>query len=121
MISTPVNYTCTNLANHLEGTSHDTVNDYLRREKHTARPIWELAEPLINDRIVVRSIAVDKIDNSNSFHKTMRISTILAFHPLHHSRMTFILHAVIRYQITTRPIIDQRLGRGLTSRFTRGP
>jgi len=50
LISTPVNYTCTNLADHLEDTSHDAVNDYLRREKHTARQIWELAEPLINNQ-----------------------------------------------------------------------
>jgi hypothetical protein len=61
---------------------------------------------------VVRSIAVDEIDNSNPFHQTMLISTILALHQLHHSRMTFILHAVIRYQITARPIVDQRLGQG---------
>ena len=50
LISTPVNYTCTNLADHLEGTSHDAVNDYLRREKHAAHHLWELAEPLIHNR-----------------------------------------------------------------------
>ena len=36
VISTPINYTCTNLATHLEQVSHDAVNDYLRREKHTS-------------------------------------------------------------------------------------
>ena len=49
LISTPVNYTCTNLADHLEDTSHDAINDYLRREKHTAHYLWELAEPLIHN------------------------------------------------------------------------
>ena len=36
IISTPVNYTCTNLADHLDNISHDAINDYLRRERHTA-------------------------------------------------------------------------------------
>jgi hypothetical protein len=49
VISTPINYTCTNLADHLDDISHDAINDYLRREKHTARQVWELAEPLINN------------------------------------------------------------------------
>ena len=26
LVSTPINYTCTNLAEHLEGMSHDAVN-----------------------------------------------------------------------------------------------
>lgn len=49
VISTPINYTCTNLADHVDNISHDAINDYLRREKHTARQVWELAEPLINN------------------------------------------------------------------------
>lgn len=49
LISTPINYTCSNLADHLEGVSHDTVTDYLARERHTARQVWELAHPLIDD------------------------------------------------------------------------
>ena len=49
VISTPINYTCTNLADHLEGISHDAINDYLRREKHTAHTLWEFAQPLINN------------------------------------------------------------------------
>lgn len=50
LISTPVNYTCTNLAEHLENTSHDAINDYLNRERHSARRLWELAEPLIENK-----------------------------------------------------------------------
>lgn len=49
LISTPVNYTCTHLADHLDGTSHDAINDYLRRGKVTARDLWTLAEPLIEN------------------------------------------------------------------------
>lgn len=50
LISTPANYTCTNLADHLEGTSHDAINDYLRNARHSARYLWDLAEPLINQK-----------------------------------------------------------------------
>jgi len=50
LISTPINYTCTNLAEHLEGVSHDAVSNYLKRERLTARHLWELVENLIDDR-----------------------------------------------------------------------
>ena len=49
LVSTPINYTCSNLAEHLEGTSHDVVSNYLKRERHTARHRWELVEGLIDD------------------------------------------------------------------------
>lgn len=50
LISTPVNYTCTNLAEHLEGVSHDVVSDYLAKERLTARHLWELVQGLIDNR-----------------------------------------------------------------------
>jgi len=49
LVSTPVNYTRSNLAEHLEGVSHDAVSDYLERERHTARQVRELAQHLIDD------------------------------------------------------------------------
>lgn len=49
LISTPSNYTCTNLAEHLEGVSHDVVSDYLEKERLTARHLWKLVEGLIDD------------------------------------------------------------------------
>jgi hypothetical protein len=49
LVSTPANYTCTNLAAHLQGVSHDAVSDYLARAKTTARQLWELVAPLLND------------------------------------------------------------------------
>lgn len=61
LISTPVNYTCTNLAAHLEGTSHDAINDYLRRERHTARHLWELAESLIDNQAEAYLIVDDSV------------------------------------------------------------
>ncbi len=52
LIATCSNYTCTNLSEHLEGapgTSHDSISDYLRRDKLTARGLWELVGTLIDD------------------------------------------------------------------------
>ena len=49
LVSTPINYTCSNLAEHLEGVSHDAVTDYLEHERHTARQLWELAGTLVDD------------------------------------------------------------------------
>ena len=49
LIATPINYTCTNLAKHLEGVSHDVVSNYLKRERLTARHLWEIVEGLIDD------------------------------------------------------------------------
>jgi len=53
LICTPGgNYTCTNLANHLEGqpgTSHDAIADFLRRDKLTPRSLWEVVQPLLQD------------------------------------------------------------------------
>lgn len=52
LIATPGNYTCTNLADHLEGeskVSHDAISDYLRREKLTPRGLWEVVAPLLQD------------------------------------------------------------------------
>ena len=49
LISTPVNYTCSNLAKHLDEVSHDTVTDYLNREQLRARHLWEQVQPLLKD------------------------------------------------------------------------
>ena len=49
LVSTPINYTCTNLAEHLEGMSHDVVSDFLKRERLTAGHLWELVEEQIDD------------------------------------------------------------------------
>jgi hypothetical protein len=49
LLNTPVNYTCSNLAEHLDGVSHDAVSDFLQRGRVTASRLWELVEPLLND------------------------------------------------------------------------
>lgn len=49
LLCTPRNYTCTNLAEHLDGVSHDTVSDYLQTERLSARHLWEQVRPFITD------------------------------------------------------------------------
>jgi hypothetical protein len=41
LLSSQINYTLTNLAEHLETISHDRINRYLRKEKLTPRLLWE--------------------------------------------------------------------------------
>jgi hypothetical protein len=47
LLSSPINYTVTNLANHLDGISHDRINRYLRGEKLTPRLLWDNVKPLL--------------------------------------------------------------------------
>jgi len=49
LISTVGNFTGTNLAEHLDEVSHDTITDYLQTERLTARTLWDLVEGLIVD------------------------------------------------------------------------
>ena len=49
LICTIGNFTSTNLADHLEDVSHDTITDYLSSERLTARGLWELVAGLVQD------------------------------------------------------------------------
>jgi hypothetical protein len=49
LICTFGNFTGTNLAEHLDEVSHDTIPDYLQTERLTARTLWALVEGLILD------------------------------------------------------------------------
>ncbi|MER2511308.1 MAG: transposase [Nitrosomonas ureae] len=69
LISTPVNYTCTHLADHMEGTSHDAINDYLHRGKVTARDLWKLAASLIADRPEAYLIIDDSVQEKPHAHR----------------------------------------------------
>lgn len=63
LISSPVNYTCSNLAKHLEGVSHDAVTDYLGRDQLKSRHVWELARGLIKDSPAAYLIVDDSVQN----------------------------------------------------------
>lgn len=49
LISTPVNYTCTHLADHLSNISHDSITDFLHSQRLTAQSVWLSAKTLIRD------------------------------------------------------------------------
>ncbi len=72
LIATPGNYTCTNLADHLEGeqsVSHDAVSDYLRRDRLTPRGLWEAVAPLINDSPAAYLIFDDSVQDKRYSQK----------------------------------------------------
>ena len=47
LLSSQINYTLTNLAEHLQTVSHDQINRYLRREKLTPRLLWDNVKSMI--------------------------------------------------------------------------
>ena len=47
LLSSQINYTLTNLAEHLQTVSHDQINRYLRREKLTPRFLWDNVKSVI--------------------------------------------------------------------------
>lgn len=47
LLSSQINYTLTNLAEHLDQISHDTINRYLKSEKLTPRILWDNVKDLI--------------------------------------------------------------------------
>ena len=49
LLSTPRNYTCTHLAEHLPQVSHDQVNRFLRRNSFSPTQLRELVLPLLQD------------------------------------------------------------------------
>jgi hypothetical protein len=69
LLHTPINYTGSNLANHLEGVSHDSVSDYLTREKATARQVWELAKDIIKDGAKSYLIVDDSVQDKRYSRK----------------------------------------------------
>lgn len=64
LLSSQINYTLTNLAEHLEQISHDKINRYLKNEKLTPRILWDNVKDLIeiNDHayLVFDDTVIDK-------------------------------------------------------------
>ncbi len=69
LLHTPINYTGSNLANHLEQVSHDAVSDYLAREKATARQVWELAKEVIKNDEKTYLIVDDSVQDKRYSRK----------------------------------------------------
>ncbi len=64
LLSSQINYTCTNLAEHLEGLDHNSVYRYLKHERLTPRLIWEKAKQSLveatNGYLIFDDTVVDK-------------------------------------------------------------
>jgi hypothetical protein len=49
LISTPLSYTCTHMADHKDQISHDMVNRFLRQQDFQPKDLWELVEPYLQN------------------------------------------------------------------------
>lgn len=64
LLSTQINYTLTNLADHVEKLSHDTINRYLKNEKITPALLWDNVKHQIqideNAYVIFDDTVIDK-------------------------------------------------------------
>lgn len=63
LISTPINYTCTHLSEHLDGVSHDVISNFLKRSRITPREVWERVKDLFTDSEEAYLIIDDSVQN----------------------------------------------------------
>lgn len=63
LLSTPINYTCSNLSEHLENVSHDSVADFLQNSKFTPKELWELVKSRIDDSAEAFLLVDDSVQN----------------------------------------------------------
>ncbi len=63
LLSTPINYTCSNLSEHLEKVSHDVVTDFLQNSKFTPKDVWELVKERIDDSEEAFLLVDDSVQN----------------------------------------------------------
>jgi len=68
LLSTPINYTCSNLSEHLENVSHDTVTDFLQNSKFTPRDLWDLVKDRIDDSEEAFLLVDDSVQNKEYSH-----------------------------------------------------
>lgn len=86
LLSSPINYTVTYLADHLEGISHDRINRYLRGEKLTPRLLWDsvktgiqvsengymLFDDTVLDKRYAQTIELTRRQYSGNEHRVIR-------------------------------------------------
>jgi Transposase DDE domain len=63
LLSTPFNYTCSNMAEHKVSVSHDVVSDFLRQERFTPADLWQIVQPHIEDCATSVIIADDSVQD----------------------------------------------------------
>jgi hypothetical protein len=68
LLNTPINYTCSNLSEHLENVSHDSVTDFLQNSRFTPKELWELVKDRIDDSEEAFLIVDDSVQNKQYSH-----------------------------------------------------
>ena len=68
LLSIPINYTCSNLSEHLEKVSHDVVSDFLQNSKFTPKDVWELVKNRIDDSAEAFLSVDDSVQNKEYSH-----------------------------------------------------
>ena len=68
LLSTPINYTCSNLSEHLESVSHDSVTDFLQHQKFAPEDLWELVKERIDDSAEAFLLVDDSVQNKQYSH-----------------------------------------------------
>ncbi len=68
LLSSPINYTCSNLSEHLENVSHDVVTDFLQNSKFTPRDLWDLVKDRIDDSEDAFLLVDDSVQNKKYSH-----------------------------------------------------
>jgi hypothetical protein len=63
LLSTPINYACSNLSEHLEKVSHDSVTDFLQKSRFTPQDLWELVKNRIDDSAEAFLLVDDSVQN----------------------------------------------------------
>ncbi len=68
LLNTPINYTCSNLSEHLENVSHDSVTDFLQNEKFTPKELWALVKNRIDDSEEAFLLVDDSVQTKQYSH-----------------------------------------------------
>jgi len=68
LLTTPINYTCSNLSEHLEKVSHDVVTDFLQNSKFTPKDLWSLVKERIDDSEEAFLLVDDSVQNKEYSH-----------------------------------------------------
>jgi hypothetical protein len=63
LLNTPINYTCSNLAEHLENVSHDSVSHFLSNSRFSSKELWELVKNRIDDSEEAFLLVDDSVQN----------------------------------------------------------
>lgn len=49
LLSTPINYTCANLAEHLGNISYDAITDFLQNSEFAPQDLWAVVKERLTD------------------------------------------------------------------------